>query len=443
MQNYSDEELIKILKYPHLLGHLAGKNKLTPLHSEWSNYVWDRKGGFKSLMAFRGAMKSTQLVELDPLIQLAKNPDLRIAIVKKTITAAAESVRTTANLAMMPDVYAFLEDFWGKWKFDALREGKFLLSCKRTKTKEMSLEALGLDSKFTGRHYDIVIFDDVVDLTDRLSEAEREHTKIAVGEFMSNIIDPGGHIICIGTPWHVRDTWSIMPPPAKYSVKQNPDGTWFSYGLLTDKEIEEKRKFITPVLWKANYELMHESDQDQLFLNPRLGAWHTDKVTSVKAHLDAAYDGNHYCALTIMGRLPNNKYNAVGWVFAGNVKDWLPEIAKHLVEYGADTIYIETNADRGYTADMLRMFPEIQRNHVWVEDYDERMKKTEKIGTYAYEVYKDIEWDEKGTDTEYLEQVVDYMPDQEPDDAPDSLASLCRMAGFSATKAWQNNVWDF
>lgn len=442
MQNYSDQELKLLLKFPHLLGHLAGKTKLKPIHSEWANYIWKGKE-HRSLQAFRGGYKSTILTELMPLVHLAKYPNARIAIVKKTYSSAAESVRNLANIAMLPDINAFLTDFWGKWKFTNLKDGKFLTSVKQTKTKEMSVEALGLDSSFTGRHYDVVLFDDVVDLDDRLSEAEREHTRVVVSEFMSNIIDPGGFVGCVGTPWHRKDAWTIMPTPRLYPVTMGKDGHWDSYGILTDEEITEKRRFLNPLVWTVNYELRFESDTDMLFMNPKLGLWHGDKVKDVTAHLDAAFDGNHHCALTIMGRLPNKKFNAVGWVYPGNVKDWLPFIVKKMVEFKASTLHVETNPDRGYTADALRAFPDVQSNHIWIEDYDERTKKTEKIATFGYEVWKDTEWSESATDRNYLEQMVDYLPDQEPDDAPDSFASLCRQANFSVTKAWESNVWDF
>jgi hypothetical protein len=297
------------------------------------------------------------------------------------------------------------------------------------------MEALGTDSSFTGKHFDYIMIDDTIDLDDRLSEAEREHTKIVTNELYANVIDPGKHIGATGTFWHPHDAWEIMPKPLIYTVNDT--------GILTPEQIVEKRSFTTPLLWSINYMLKHESTADQMFLDPKMGLWQEDKVTNVSAHLDAAYDGSHYCALTIMGRLPNNKFNAAGWIFAGNVKDWMGFIVKQMVNYKASTLYIETNADRGYTADALRTFPDVQRNHIWIDDYDERTKKTEKIGTYAYEVWKDTIWDEKGTDKGYLEQMVDYMSDQEPDDAPDSFASLCRQANFSVTKSWESNVWNF
>jgi len=440
MQNYSDDELRKILQHPHLLGHLAGKDKLTELHSEWIRYGWSGKDHV-SLQAFRGSYKTTALTEIAPLIWLAKYPNSRIAIVKKTFTGAAESVRNMANMALLPDVYAFLEDFWGPWKFITLKDGKFLISAKETKTKELSVEGLGIDGSAIGRHYDVVIFDDIIDLEDRLSEAEREHTKIVTADFMSNIIDPGGFVGAWGTPWHPKDAWTILPTPLKYPLSKTP--------LLTQEEIDKKRKYTTEILWQINYELNFVSEQDMLFSSPYIGEWKEEQVTDIKAHLDAAYDGTHYCALTIMGRLPNNKFNAIGWVYAGNVKNWMQFIVKKMCMYKANKIYIETNADRGYTADSLRAFPEVKQNHIWIEDYDERMRKTEKIETYGYETYKDTEWaietnhNDKPLNNEYMEQMIDYMPDQEPNDAPDSYASIIREGKYSITKSWQSNLWDF
>jgi len=204
LSHYTIEELKKIYKYPHLLGNLAGKEKWNKLHSDWIHYCWD-KTHHCSLQAHRGSMKTSTITEFGSIMDLSRYPDHRIAIVKKTYTSASESVRNIANLMMTPDVHDFLEDMWGKWKFDTLKEGKIKISAKKTNTKEVSIEALGIDSSFTGRHYDRIVFDDIIDLDDRLSQAEREHTKIAVGEFMANIIDPGGHVLAVGTPWQ---TWN-------------------------------------------------------------------------------------------------------------------------------------------------------------------------------------------------------------------------------------------
>ena len=61
-ENYEiNIDFVKLLiDQPHLLGWLIGKDKLTPLHSEWIKYCWDSNKP-RALMAFRGGYKSTAI----------------------------------------------------------------------------------------------------------------------------------------------------------------------------------------------------------------------------------------------------------------------------------------------------------------------------------------------------------------------------------------------
>jgi hypothetical protein len=116
----------------------------------------------KSLMAARGTYKTSCLTEMLPLLWLMQNPNARIAICKKTFTSAAESVRNIASIAYHPAMAELLEFVWGeKWKFTTNKEGRLGFSVKTTMTKETSIEALSTTSAFTGRHYDILVFDDM------------------------------------------------------------------------------------------------------------------------------------------------------------------------------------------------------------------------------------------------------------------------------------------
>ena len=45
----------RIRDYPHLLGHMVGKTKLTAMHSDWCKMLWDAEPGrHVSLMAIVG-----------------------------------------------------------------------------------------------------------------------------------------------------------------------------------------------------------------------------------------------------------------------------------------------------------------------------------------------------------------------------------------------------
>ena len=62
-----------------------------------------------------------------------------------------------------------------------------------------------------------------------------------------------------------------------------------------------------------------------------------------------------------------------------------------------------------------------------VDAYAEIMNKDIKIVSFLKKYWQRIVWD-TNTDPNYLNQVNDYRPGQDPRDAPDSAASLLRQA---------------
>jgi len=250
-----------------------------------------------------------------------------------------------------------------------------------------------------------------------------------VQELRTNVLDPGGKLVALGTKWHRDDCWNLLPPARKYTI--------YDVGTLTPEQIAEKKKTINPLLWACNYELDIISDENAIFQDMNIGKWQFDKVKNVQASLDTAFDGDHYNALSIAGSLGDGKINAVGFTFAGNVKDWLPDIVRKLVRYGVKKIHIEANADKSYTADLIKLSPDVQKHHIWVHSYDEKMNKHLKICTYAAEAWKDTEWAEE-TDDEYRTQFAFYAEKALPDDAPDGYSALIRESGLSVTKQFAN-----
>ena len=404
------------------------------MHSDWIKYLYFGNED-RVLLGHRGSYKSTAVSEIGTILYLMKHPNDRVAILRKNFTAAAEVVRNIASIMEMDAVRPLLELCWGeKWKFTVKREGKLELSVKKKKTPQVSITALGMDSGITGQHYDFILGDDVADLSDRLSEAEREHTKTVVREIRANVIDRGKHTSWIGTIRHPHDAYSILPTPLRYPVSAT--------GLISPEELEKIKAKTTSILFSCNYELEFKNAADMPFQDPRMGIWHGPKLKNVKAHIDAAFKGSHYCALTIMGENPEtNKLNAVGFAYGGSMKDWLPTIVQKIEFYDAKELYSEENADKGYSADIIGLHPRMRDLGVWISTYHEAERKNVKIGNYLGEAWKNIEWASE-TDPTYLEQCVDWMPDGEPDDAPDSAASLIRQGGFSKTNSFNSwGVW--
>ena len=412
---YSNYDLALIREYPHILGHIAGKDRLTKLHSEWIRSCWESEQDF-SLQAHRDAYKTTAVMVTGSIWWLLFHPNDRIGIIRKSFTDAALVVGTIKEIMMTPairELFRFAHGYYPEFKIK--REGLLTFTFKETITPEGNVNAYGIKQTLTGTHLDKIGCDDFVTLEDRISPAEREKTKSRIREIRTNIIESGKCCFFIGTPWHKDDAWTVCPPAVKYNVYQT--------GIISEKEIENKRKKTTKSLFACNYELVHQAEEGKLFIDPIYGRWSYNIVGTV-GHIDAAFDGNNTNALTFFAKR-GDKIQGYGKAYSGHVKDWLDVIYAEYKKRRCKKIWVENNTDKGYTAKMLR-----SRGMI-VGEYPESINKHEKITAYLYDQWPNIEWDVK-TDPEYLVQITDYEKGGEPDDAPDSASSLIYRGGFSS-----------
>ena len=421
-QLFSDDFLRLIAEKPHYLGQFIGRDKLGPLHSEWIRYCWDSDEP-RALQAFRGGYKTTSVLVVGAIRWMLFNPNDRIGIFRKNFSAARDITGTIAAIMKLPEVRELFRYAHGMApRVTRQRDGEYEWSFKKSKTPEGNLKPMGMDGSITGSHFDKVLCDDIITIKDKLSRAERERTKEIVHEIAANIIDPGKGSTWIGTPWHREDAWGNIERFCG-EIKKYPIS---KYNFLDKGEAEKKKQLTTPFLYAINYELEIGKDESLLFSEPTFSKGWDFSITGAMAQLDAAYDGTHYCALTIVAPKKSagsdsQAYQAIGFCYAGNVKNWIPDVVRLCKKYRVKTIYTETNPDKGYTADKLAEYG------MRVKTYGEGMNKHLKISTYLFDVWPFIEWD-PGTDDEYMAQVMDYKEGSQPDDAPDSAASLFREA---------------
>lgn len=414
MFKFEEKDLELIRDYPHYLGHLIGKIKLTELHSDWIRYVWD-SDTHTALQGHRGSYKTTSIDIVGTIRWLLFHPSDRIAIIRKPYTEAAKILRTIRYCFELPEIKALFQFAHGFIpKFTQKKESTITFNFKKTNTPEGNIDAYGVGGNITGNHYDKILSDDFIILKDRLSKAERESTKQFIYEIITNIIDPGKQCMFIGTPWHKDDAWTCVPEPIKYSIDDTD--------ILTQEQIDEKRSRIPSALFACNYKLKHVADDKAEFRDPIYDQWNW-RINDIVGHIDAKYGGDHYNALTFMGRLPDNRIQAIGWVFEEHVKEKIKWIADKCRKYRVRKIYNEENPDKGYTADLLK------KEKLNVSTYHETTNKHNKISSYLKEFWQDLIWANE-TDDNYLVQITEYYDGAKPDDAPDSAASLLRAAFY-------------
>ncbi len=430
---FNAERIQQILEHPHLLGHIMGFTKLTEMHSEWIWHLWGQPDGIHpSLQAHRGSYKTTCETQVGPLWWLLFHPDERIGLLRETFTVAAETLRVIEKACKTPEIihlFYCVQPELGPLKVLENPFGKLLLSCKQSLTKETSIQAHGIDQLPTGTHFDKAIMDDVVTRNDRISKAKRTRTKDSIREVIANIIDPGKSVLHTGTPWDKYDAWELWTKPV--DPDEDDDSLTlqaplcydvYSTGLLSRARIAKIKRTTTPSLFAANYELKHIADDDQLFKDPVFEKW-DPTCYMVAGQLDAKYDGDHTMALTFAARRKDGKIQVHGRIFTENVKTKIPEILRLCRTYKARKLWNELNPDKGYTADLLSRPPKDGHPPLLIKRYQETLNKHNKIVSYLLEYWDELIFDPE-CDEAYIAQILDYRQDVEPDDGPDSLASL-------------------
>lgn len=393
---------------PIEIGHWVGFRDLTQMHNNWLRmFLYSDED--LTLQGHRGSFKTTVL-SLFFALHAIERPNETLLYFRKTGTDIVEISRQTINILNSGCVRELVKVIYGKELALLRATGSDIQTNLSTTIRGTSqIIGLGIKTSITGKHADIVVTDDIVNVQDRVSAVEREQTKIAYME-LQNIKNRGGRFINTGTPWHKDDAFTLMPNPHKYDC--------YSTGLMTDADIDKIKSHMLPSLFAANYELKHIAGEDVIFNEPQQ---HGDPamVENGYMHLDSAFYGDDYTAWCVMRRV-GDKYYVYGRAKRKHVEDCYGEIMADYIKCRCIKMYNEDNADKGMVGKELRKLG------ATVILYHEDMNKYLKIVTYLKAVWNDIIFVE-GTDKEFIDMICEYNENADHDDAPDSLASLARI----------------
>lgn len=410
---------IDLADSPHKLGWYLGYSRLKPIHGQWIKKVWGSTQPV-TLQAHRQSYKTTSVMIVGAMWCLLFNPNWRILFGRKEVSGAIsvlKAIRTHYRGEKMVALYDKLE-ITDNFHLVEDTDNRVTLCTKRVVTVEGSIEVTGIGCNVTGAHYDRIHTDDIITMKDRLSKAERERTKAFFRE-LHNIIEFGQPITNTGTPWHPEDAFSIMPEALKY-----PLGS-IQIDEMTEAALEEIKRRTTHSEFCANYELRHIADIDRHFSEPAI--LKPEEVPSTympRGHIDPAYKGSNTTAMTLMQDI-GGMIIACGFVWPDDIMKLFGKIGSIIQRFRVGTTHIEYNADKGFSAREIRGIDLGGGVAPIVADYDEKMNKHVKIISYLKRDWHRIVWHPE-TMPEYLNQIVDYQEGEEPDDAPDSAASLLR-----------------
>lgn len=397
-----------LLTRPAEFGKLIGFYDLLPMHNDWIISMV-RGVEDETLQAHRGSYKTTCVsVALALIIILL--PNKRTMFMRKTDPDTKEIIKQVQKILLDPHTQYLVNSIYNV-SLGLTTQSMSEVSTNLTKDVKgtSQLVGLGLGSSITGKHFDRIFTDDIVNVNDRISKAERERTKLLYQE-LQNIKNKGGRIFNTGTPWHKEDAFTLMPNPKRFDC--------YSTGLMSDDDIADKKNLMAPSLFAANYELRHIASEEVLFDNPQTGG---DPAMCEQGifHLDSAFNGEDFTAWTVMRKV-GDKFYVYGQIKRKHVDECYGMLKSDYDRFRCGKLYNETNADKGMVGKELR------KMGFRVILYNEDMNKYLKIATYLRAIWDKVIFVE-GTGEDYIEQVCEYYEEAEHDDAPDSLASLARL----------------
>ena len=396
---------------PAKFGHMLGFTKLNDLHNAW---IVDMVKGKEdtTLEAARGTYKTT-CVSLALSIIALLLPNYRTMFMRKTDDDVKEVIKQVQKILTDPHTQYFCNCIYGVNLKMGVASSTEITTNLTTDTRGTNqLVGVGSKASLTGKHFDRIFTDDIINVQDRISKAERERTKIVYQE-IQNIKNRGGRIYNTLTPWHPEDASCLMPNINRFDCYHEE-----VQKIITPEELEKIKASMIPSLFAANYELRHIASEDVIFTNPKTGA-PLEMVKDGIMHLDSAYYGEDYTAWCVI----KSKGDAVymyGRIRRAHVEECYSDILETYQTTLAGKLFTEDNGDKGFVA------RDIRRLGIRVSSYHESMNKYLKIVTYLKAIWDRLEFVE-GTDEAFIQQICDYFEEAEHDDAPDTAASAARL----------------
>jgi hypothetical protein len=201
--------------------------KNAPFHEEWHEHLEENRLAVLICSVEHG--KTQQVAVGKALHMIGTNPESRGAIISSTALQAEKVLRQIrAEIERNPrvrEVFPHLkpserdEDPWHSSQITVQR---------KTRSKDPTLQVMGLYGPLVGSRLDWVILDDVLDFENTRTEEQRKKTIEWVDTTVITRLWDHARFIAIGTPWHPDDLLHVLEKrpgfvTRRYSAVENPD----------------------------------------------------------------------------------------------------------------------------------------------------------------------------------------------------------------------------
>lgn len=153
----------------------------------------------------RGHAKTEGCGVVFPTWAVLSHPNIRVAVVSKTKGIAAERTEKAVE---------YIERYAPQFGVDVAESGRTQLTTEANDHKEPTISPYGLESQLTGKHFDVIVWDDIADWDNQRTETQRRNVRDYFDDYVDNlpsndsILEHGPVQVCIGTRKHPQDIYA-------------------------------------------------------------------------------------------------------------------------------------------------------------------------------------------------------------------------------------------
>jgi len=268
----------------------------------------------------RAHYKSTIITFALTIQEILKNPDITVGIFSHTRPIAKSFLRQVKrefeyNVLLK---YLFDDVLWENPQKEAPKwsEDDGIIVRRTTNPKESTVEAWGLvDGQPTSRHFDLIIYDDVV-TRESVTSPEMIQKTTDAWELSLNLLSENGRKRYIGTRYHYNDTYRVImdrkaaiPRIHTATVDGKVEGEPV---LLSREQLAEKRTEMGSYTFSCQMLMDPKADEAQGFKDKWLRQW-TPTTSNLNIYIlcDPASEKkkmNDYTVMLVVGRGGDDNY---------------------------------------------------------------------------------------------------------------------------------------
>lgn len=348
------------------------------LHEEIADVLENIENPFKLFIIPRGHFKSSEITIAYPIQKLIQDPNDRILITSGTWK---NSKLFLSELKGKVTSQNFIDTF-GVWESNKWNEDQIIIKPRTQKFKEPSVMTTGAEVNITGQHYFRILADDLVG-RENSSTPDQIRKIIDYFERLMPILEPGGELLVVGTPWHLLDLYAHIQKKLAalfYVYKRQiiENGSFILPEKFNEKVVSYLRATMTPELYSSQYDCTPISSSNQplkLEMLQEVEKIPMESLTVKNTTVDLS-----------QGKTNTSDETAIvtcGWTEDSDLYildiqngrwgsyDKVEKIYGVFWTHQPDNIGVETDAQQSYFADLLRLFEELKRkNGEKFENYD-------------------------------------------------------------------------